>query len=457
MFRKLRKAIKKLPLVAKAASLGMVVALIPVMAFAYGPARPTFDYNKYDPTDPTCRAASNDHGRCGSMNGPVFNSFVNVPNYGDERAFTRISVANPGDTNPVDNDYRHELVAQPGQEYWMRIYVHNNANTQTNNEDLNHDGFPDGVARNTRVKLSYLTGRANAFDLKATVTADNAATVWDEAVLRDNNDQFRVEYVPGSAKVLNTAQPNVLRDLNDDPTDADGLLLGYNQMDGKQPGCFEYVNRVYVKVVVKAPKILVKKVAFKSGTQDRLDDKIVNQDTHITYKSFYYNIGNDVANDVTLRDTLPAGTDYVANTLKWYTLHQNGVVQTSTQEKAFFHQGGINLGNYAPLTDAQRAQVLANHGDPSLDPYSGLLTYRVNITPDKKICTLTNTVFARVPGGREKSSKSTVKVNRTCKETPVKPAKLVNTGPGDVLGIFAATTVAGAMLYRLRLLHKVDR
>jgi len=432
--------------------------MVPVMATAYGPDRATFDYNKYDPTDLTCRAPSNDHGRCGSMNGPVFNSFINTPNYGDERAFARISTAAPGDTNPIDNDYQHELAAQPGQEYWMRIYVHNNANTQTNNEDLNHDGFPDGIARNTRVQLSYLSGRANAFDLKATVTADNAATVWDESVLRDNNEQFRVEYVPGSAMVLNGAQPNVLRPINGDPTAAGGVQIGYSQMDGQLPGCFDFATRVYVKVVVKAPKIVVKKIAVRSGTSEMLDGKTVDQNTPITYKSFYYNVGNDVANDVTVRDTLPAGVTFTSGTLKWYTDTQNGVVQDSGRENVFFNQGGINLGNYAPLSDATRAKVLANTGDPSNDPYSGLLTYRVTIDPNKKICTLTNTVFAHVPGGKEQSAQSTVKVNRSCQEqppvTPASTTTLVNTGPADTLGIFAGVSILGALGYRLRLLRK---
>jgi hypothetical protein len=93
-----------------------MILAIPVLAMAWGPTRPTFDYNKYDQSDPTCRAASNDHGRCGSMNGPVFNSFVNVPGYGDERNFVTISQATPGDTNPVDNTYTEEMNAVPGQE-----------------------------------------------------------------------------------------------------------------------------------------------------------------------------------------------------------------------------------------------------------------------------------------------------------------------------------------------------
>jgi hypothetical protein len=33
--------------------------------------------------------------------------------------------------------------------------------------------------------------------------------------------------------------------------------------------------------------------------------------------------------------------------------------------------------------------------------------------------------------------------------TPIPPATLVNTGPGDVIGLFAVTTVVGAVAHRL--------
>lgn len=444
------------PLKSKAAAIIFAAILaIPALAMAYGPVRPTYDYNKYDASDPTCRAASNDFGRCGSMDGPVFNSFINVPGYGDERNFALMSEVTAGDTNPIDNGYSDDLSAVPGKEYWMRIYVHNNANSQTNDEDLNHDGFPDGVARNTRVKLSFVDGRANGHDVKATVTADNAATVWDEAVLRNNTEQSRVEYVTGSAQVLNGAQPNVLRPLSDDVAGPNGTQIGFEQMNGSLPGCFDYVTRVYVKVRVKAPKIVVKKYAYKSGTQELLDDKTIPANTEVTYKSYYFNIGNDTANDLTLRDRLPAGTTFVPGTLKWYTASQNGVVQSASNENIFFNQGGINLGNYAPLTDEQRARVLDN--DPANDPYSGLLTYRVTLNNDPKICQYVNNVFARVPGAPEVSDNAVFTIDRNgsqpgngCNEVPIVPAAttLPNTGPGDVVGIFAATSIVGAAAHR---------
>ena len=449
----LRNKLRSLKSKVAAISFAAILA-VPALAMAYGPVRPTYDYNKFDTSDPTCRADSNDFGRCGSMDGPVFNSFINVPFYGDERNFALMSEATAGDTNPIDNDYRDEFATEAGKEYWMRIYVHNNANSQTNDEDLNNDGQPDGVARNTRVKLSFVDGRANAHDVKATVTADNAATVWDEAVLRNNSEQFRVEYVAGSAKVLNGSQPNVLRTLSDDVAGPNGAQIGFEQMNGSLPGCFEYVTRVYVKVRVKAPKIVVKKYAYKSGTQEVLDGKTIPANTEVTYKSYYFNIGNDTANDLTVRDRLPAGATFVPGTLKWYTASQNGVVQSTSNENIFFNQGGINTGNYAPLSDEQRARVLDN--DPANDPYSGLFTYRVTVNNDPKICEYKNVVFARVPGAPEVSDDAVFSIDRNgdqpgngCAVVPTTTTTtLPSTGPGDVAAVFAVTTIAGAAAHR---------
>jgi hypothetical protein len=78
---KLRNIIKKLrPTSVKTKVLAGLVAtgivLTSALTFAgFSPAnRPTFDWNNPDQ-------------RKGSLNGPVFNSFVNTPYYGDERAF----------------------------------------------------------------------------------------------------------------------------------------------------------------------------------------------------------------------------------------------------------------------------------------------------------------------------------------------------------------------------------
>lgn len=436
-----------------AGALALVIIAVPVAALAYGPQRPTFDWNTPE-------------GVRGSTTGPVFNSFTNIPGYGDERNFVRLSEA--VDANPIDDSYSDDLTTAAGKAYWVRMYVHNNANPSLNcapehrdatGKCLQIDPGSPGIAVNTRVRLDFDKGRANGHDVKGYVSADNAAPqeVWDEGVLRNNDYKFRLEYVPGSAKVLNSAQPNVLRPLSDEIAGANGTQIGYQEMNGAMPGCEEFITRVYVKVVVKAPVIKVTKQAFKSGTQELLDDKTVAPNTPITWKIRFFNIGNDVANDLTVRDELPAGANLEANSLKLYTNNQNGVVQGSENENTFFNQGGLNLGNYAPLTDQEKAS----------DVDSGLLTFKVTIKDDKKSCELVNRVFARVPDDKEVTDDSRVIIDRNgnqpgygCEE--VKPAvaqpkptarptptSLPVTGPGNIAGAFLVTTAAGATAHRI--------
>jgi uncharacterized repeat protein (TIGR01451 family) len=205
---------------------------------------------------------------------------------------------------------------------------------------------------------------------------------------------------------------------------------------------------VYVKVLVKAPVIKVTKQAYQSGTQNLLDGKTVAPNTKITWKVRYFNIGNDVAYDLTVRDTLPASVSFVGGTLKWYTNHQNGVVQSAQSEDVFFKQGGLNLGNYAPLTDTEKAA----------DADSGLLTFQTTINDNLTNCTLVNNVFARAAGSGEVTSSSTVNVDSaSCKPAPptppatpaAKPAALPKTGAGDVAEVFAATTAGGSAAYHM--------
>jgi hypothetical protein len=148
---------------------------------------------------------------------------------------------------------------------------------------------------------------------------------------------------------------------------------------------------------------------------------------------------------------LPAGVNFVPGTLKWYTNNQNGAVQNGSNEDIFFNQGGINFGNYAFLSDADKAANLDN----------GLLTYQTTIKGDLTNCTLTNSVFATASGTSETSATSTVNTDSaSCKPTTppvVKPAVLQNTGAGDVAGIFTATTVGSSAAYHVLSKKRANR
>ncbi len=166
------------------------------------PARTTYDYEKYDPQNPDCGDPSNpgfDHGRCGPTDGPVFNSFINTPSYGDERAFFDGRRTNQSITANTDE----VLYPTTGrQEVVLRAYVDNDANE--------YYGYKE-IAHGTTLRVSLPTGTATVLRLRALLSAPDAnppGGVEDTMDLADSRP-FRIRYVPGSAVILhnNTRTP----------------------------------------------------------------------------------------------------------------------------------------------------------------------------------------------------------------------------------------------------------
>lgn len=375
MFTFIKKHSKKLAL----SVVAITAIAIPVAVYAgYGPVRPTYNWN--NPAD-----------RGGSLNGPVFNSFINTPTYGDERNHARIAdvVANQ---SPNQADFKETETADAGKTYWVRTFVHNNANQTTNN------GV--GVAQNTRVKVKIAEGVANGVDVMSYVSADNAInkdgqpmrTIWDTATLSNSSRAFEVAYVPGSAILYNVAHQEGVR-LPDAITSDTGALIGNETMDGKLKGCFDKAVYVYVKVLVKSPDLEVSKLARVQGSTDWKDSVStkLSDKKKIQWQITFRNIGNTVARNVTIRDMLPKGVTLVSGSIKWFDInHQNGEALPDNALNA----GGINLGNYAPVTTKR----------------SGVIEFETTINSDFKDCELTNVAYARAADVPEKSDDAKVTI-----------------------------------------------
>lgn len=211
--------------------LALLVLATPLTVFAaWGPDRPTFDYNA---------PASNR----GSLTGPVFNSFTNAPQYGDERNFVTTSRGGAA-------DWRDAVDTQGNQEVEFRAYIHNNANETTNASGL-------GVARNTRIRFYVPEGQqAKAFDVAGYVSADNATPkrVYDTARVASQAQQaFSLDYVEGSARLYNNGPFAGGVVLPDEVAGQNGALIGFDALNGNLPGCFQYKAVVIIKVKVKTP------------------------------------------------------------------------------------------------------------------------------------------------------------------------------------------------------------
>jgi hypothetical protein len=215
----------------KIASVVMTAAIVltPVVALAApGPAgRPTLTYG------PDFKGA--DHVQ--------FNSIVNSPTHGDERAFFSGRDA----SLPTGSAYSDPITnMQAGKEYKLQVYIHNNAN-----DNLNQNG--KGVAEGVKVSV-VLPGETNSNPAVATIsTTTKTATPMAVTDTLDfkSNSKLKLSYVPGSAYIKTNKLNRV--PLSDSVVNG-GVTVGSEALDGKWLGCFAHDGFVYLNVKVTAPE-----------------------------------------------------------------------------------------------------------------------------------------------------------------------------------------------------------
>jgi len=393
----------------KLASVVMTVAavLVPLTALAApGPAgRPTLTYG------PNFKGT--DHVQ--------FNSIVNSPNYGDERAFfTGHDTNTTGWVDPITN-------MQDGHTYKLRIYVHNNAQTD----------LVAGFAKDVKVAVDLPT-QTNHEDAVATISTSTAnatpKAVTDTLGFKSNSN-LNISYVPGSAYIKTNALDNVK--ISDDIVNG-GATVGSEALNGVWKGCFNQAGYIYLVVKATAPaqvkpSLTIAKTA--SATTVAPGGKV---DYTITVAN---NSQADAAN-VVVRDTMPAGT-----TVDGATVAVNGnaaTALTSDQVKQLFSTTGVNIGT----VKAGKNAVI-------------VVKTTVNTDATGKDCSavLKDTASAHATGVAEVSASASVTVNKDCAETPT--TTLPDTGAegaaAAALGLTAIGTSAQAYLRSKRGLKKAQR
>jgi uncharacterized repeat protein (TIGR01451 family) len=351
IFNKLRSVSRKGKLALVILALGVGVVALPAVHAEFYPVRPTFDYNKFDPNNNNCDDPNNiatQNGRCGSMNGPVLNSFINTPSYGDERPFFdgRLSDAAPSTTaDPITS-----VNKDAGKEVTLRVYVHNNANQGTdclpehldaNGNCTQIDNNAPGIAHGAKVSISLPTATASVLRARSDITASNAAGV-EDTVDMTGTEPFSVSYVPGSAVLLRGTSSYALSDniVNG------GALIGNTQMDGNLPGCFDFAALVEIKVKITpkpTPNLqLVKQVKVK-GDANWSKQVTTKPGSDVQWLLTTKDISNATLNNVIVRDVLPPHVKLVPGSVRLVSTAGDKV-----QPDGPLFAGGFNVGNYAP-------------------------------------------------------------------------------------------------------------
>lgn len=264
----------------------------------------------------------------------TFNSFTNVPSgIGDEREFFRGTVVGSGQstTDPLSG-------VEDGDEIYLTVYFHNNADPSL--------GLA-GEARNVRVKVELPSGASKAQELKSTIMASNSQpqSIYDTMTI-SSNDNFELEYVPGSATIITNALNYVSVS---DSIVTSGADIGYDALNGRIPGCFEYSGWVNLRVKVNKkeepkPKYDMSKEVRVAGDSNWSDNANANPGNKLEYRIRVNNTGDADISNVVVNDDLPAGVNYIAGST---TL--NGNAQSDNWINSGLTIAKINAGDTATI------------------------------------------------------------------------------------------------------------
>jgi uncharacterized repeat protein (TIGR01451 family)/LPXTG-motif cell wall-anchored protein len=353
----------------------MLVAavIVPTVIFAWGPDRQTFTEAHPAPYI-------------------TFNSITDNSAYGDERNFVTVKDA----SNASDGGWKDTLTVQPGKEYVVRMYVHNNAASNLNL-----------VATNVRASASVPTTTGKSVPISGFVTADNAkpAKVYDDVTLT-SDQAFNLAYIPGSASYHNNSVGKSANGakLGDSIVTSAGALLGYDKLDGKIPGCYQYSGYVYFKVkpqfATKNTFDMNKQVRVKGDSTWHQSVTTKPGDT-VEYQISYKNTGDQRQNNVTVKDTLPTGISYIKDS----TYVKNGTNPNGVKVGDALTTSGINIGDYNAAA-------------------AGYIKFSAKVASNDQLpkCgtnTLTNKAVVIVNGG-SKDDTADVIVPKECQPTPPK-------------------------------------
>lgn len=407
---------------------GLVATMTITTSLAWGPNRDTYTTAK--PADHI-----------------VFNSITDNPSVGDERDFVVVKDA----SNQNAGGWTNSINAVPGKEYLVRVYVHNNAADKLNLK-----------AQNTRVSLALPTNTAKNIAFSGFVSADNAQPkkVWDDAAFTSSSD-FNIAYVPGSAKLYNNATGQAGRSLSDSIVTSAGAPVGYESNDGTVQGCYKYAGYVTLKVKVQGETKTdfdMTKTVRKAGEQSWSETVAAKPGDKVQYRIKYTNKGTSPQDNVTLKDALPKGMNYVAGTTKLYLGTDPNTARPVSDN---ITTTGVNIGSYGP---GGMAMVIfdATVGANETLPTCGANTMR-------NVATVT-------AGGSTKNDDANVTVDKVCttppkqEETPATPVEtpkdtpeaIAATGPEALLGgLFGSSALGyGAYSYlqsRRTLLNKLGK
>ena len=221
---------------------------------------------------------------------------------------------------------------EDGETYTIRLFVHNNS-----------PKGEDAIAEEVKATFSLPTTASKMHTIIGYIDCPNAKPTryWDGVTLL-SDDLFYIEYVEGSARYSNNlGTVSILDDVI-----TSGTLLGYDKLDGKIPGCYQYDGVVAIEVKVhKAIAAWLSVVARLKGSTEWMEVVNAKIGDEVEYQIEYVNLLSETVNDVAIRDILPTNVRYVeGSTMLYNSNYPDGVLLKDNDRTVT--TTGINVGSY---------------------------------------------------------------------------------------------------------------
>ncbi len=232
----------------------------------------------------------------------------------------------------------NEIEVKDGQTYIIRAFVHNN----------NPNG-EDAVAENTKVAFSIPSQSTTEVKVTGYISSSNAtpSEYWDSVVFKSDQD-FHLEYVYGSALLENNSIGKGGLTLSDEivaKATAGGTLIGYDKLDGRIPGCYQYANYVTIQVKAVFDDFMAKTQVRHAGDKEWRDTIDAEVGDKVEFQIEYQNISDEWQNNVVIRNILPPNLSYISGSTKIKnSSHPNG----ATVNEDHIIDDGIQVGDYSP-------------------------------------------------------------------------------------------------------------
>ncbi len=278
---------------------------------------------------------------------------------------------NDAKTNVWDGN---QIEAEDGQTYVIRLYAHNNnpngENAVAENTKVSFVGLPNGKSANSKLETVHAVDENGYYlkdengndvmiqkqqiEINGKIMSSNAnpQRYWDYVNFQ-SDVPFHLEYVYGSAFLENNGigaersfslSDDIIADEND------GVLIGYDAIDGRIPGGYKYACYIGIRVkVVYDYEFTIENQVRLAGTEKWSKTVEAKVGDKVEFQIQYKNTSSETQTDVAIKDTLPANLRYVAGSTK---IKNSNHPKGDTVNEDYLVTDGLKIGSYGPGANA---------------------------------------------------------------------------------------------------------